>query len=186
VFGGATRVNHDAGLSVLGFSDVLALDSFDNDVQLGLGAGCDLQVMPQFLVGVFADWASQESKATFDLDFAVSATLPMGDQWSVGGRAGFLSSPQTLIYLLVAYTQAEGEPFALTICGCSVASFAVSDWTGWSLGGGIETMITDNLTARVEYRYTEFDRQSVLIDPLVFNFDSDQHVVRIGVGYRIP
>ena len=185
-FGGATRLNHDTGLSVLGFPEVLALDSFDNDVQLGLGAGCDLQVMPQVLVGVFADWAMQETKATFDLDFAVSTTLPMGDQSSVGGRVGFLSSPQTLIYLLVAYTEAEGEPLALTICGCSVASFAVSDWTGWSFGGGIETMITDNLTARIEYRYTEFDSQSVLVDPLVFNFDSDQHVVRIGVGYRIP
>lgn len=185
-FGGATRVSHDAGLSVLGFPDVLALDGFDNDLQLGLSTGCDLQVMPQLVVGVFADWARQDSQATFDLDFAISATLPMGDQWSVGGRAGFLASPQTLIYLLVAYTEAEGEPFGLTICGCSAGSFDVSDWTGRSLGGGIETLIAGNLTARIEYRYTEFDSQSVLIDPLVFNFDSDQHVVRIGLGYRIP
>ncbi len=55
---------------------------------------------------------------------------------------------------------------------------------GYAIGFGIEGMITANLSARIEYLYTDFGTrtyQSVL-GPRSIGFDSSQ--LRLGVNYR--
>jgi outer membrane immunogenic protein len=62
-----------------------------------------------------------------------------------------------------------------------------TEW-GWTLGVGVEYAFTNNLTARLEYRYTSFDRNNdnnFFVTP-VFNRDdsADFHAVRLGVAYK--
>lgn len=60
---------------------------------------------------------------------------------------------------------------------------------GWTLGGGIETMIAPNWSTKVEYLYTDYGSISnslVLTGPeySILNSDLHDHVVRAGVNYH--
>jgi outer membrane immunogenic protein len=57
---------------------------------------------------------------------------------------------------------------------------------GWTVGAGAETMITDNITARVEYRYTDYEDEtfSVGAPPASVESDLSTHSVRAGVGVK--
>jgi len=55
---------------------------------------------------------------------------------------------------------------------------------GWTAGAGAEAMVTENVTARVEYRYTDYaDETFTLGDDEVEN-DLSTHTVRAGVGFK--
>jgi outer membrane immunogenic protein len=58
-------------------------------------------------------------------------------------------------------------------------------FSGWTLGAGAEYAITDNVTARVEYRYTDFGDENIFsnVTPGV-TADPDIHTVRVGVSYK--
>jgi outer membrane immunogenic protein len=59
---------------------------------------------------------------------------------------------------------------------------------GWTIGAGVEWAFTNNLTARLEYRYTSFDRDNntfFVVNPAFDSDDSaDFHSVRLGVSYK--
>jgi outer membrane immunogenic protein len=74
----------------------------------------------------------------------------------------------------------------LALAGFEAASGGASDSNthlGWTIGAGVEGMITDNVTARVEYRYTDYeDKNYGLGGPT--NIDPDTNSVRAGVGLK--
>jgi outer membrane immunogenic protein len=57
---------------------------------------------------------------------------------------------------------------------------------GWTVGAGAETMITDNITARVEYRYTDYEDETFSVGgpPASVESDLSTHSVRAGVGVK--
>jgi outer membrane immunogenic protein len=60
--------------------------------------------------------------------------------------------------------------------------------SGWTIGVGLEHAFTQNLSARVEYRYTDFDsfsHASVAVPPAtVHTNDLTYSTVRVGLSYR--
>ena len=54
---------------------------------------------------------------------------------------------------------------------------------GWTLGAGIEGMITDNVTARVEYRYTDYEDKTFNLGAPT-GADLNTSTVRAGVGVK--
>ena len=59
---------------------------------------------------------------------------------------------------------------------------------GWTIGGGLEYAMTDNLIGRVEYRYSDYGRQS-LSAPFSFpgqavRLDLNTNDVRVGLSYK--
>ena len=96
-----------------------------------------------------------------------TGTVNQGGDGSIRGRLGWLVTPWTLVYGTggVAFGNVSGS-FGYTaheidgLCGVPCAS--VSGGGSWSTtrtgatgGGGVETLITPNLTLRLEYRYTD-------------------------------
>jgi outer membrane immunogenic protein len=78
---------------------------------------------------------------------------------SLRGRAG-ITMGRTLFYLTggLAYGDVSVER---TSGAVATALMADSAWkTGWTLGGGIEHAFTPNMTARIEYRYTDLGNVS--------------------------
>lgn len=59
---------------------------------------------------------------------------------------------------------------------------------GWTLGAGVEYAISNNLTARAEYRYTNFNtfdnQPSFLVAGGVAEQEPDFHTLRIGTSYK--
>ena len=59
-------------------------------------------------------------------------------------------------------------------------------YVGWTAGAGLEYALTDNLTARVEYRYADYgDRTYPFTDPFyAHTVDLSTQGVRFGIAYR--
>lgn len=155
--------------------------------QGGVNAGCDYQ-MQRFVIGAFADYTFQDVEFSAGLSVpAVPVTLlgvnvAIEDQWSIGGRAGFLANDSTLLYGLVAYTQAKTSG-GVTLGGTGFP-LDTPDLSGWSVGAGIETRLADNWYLKGEYRYTMFDTESYDFGGARVDFDQDLHAVRVGLSYR--
>lgn len=64
----------------------------------------------------------------------------------------------------------------------AVGSDSQTHW-GWTLGAGVEALITDRWTARLEYLYENFDSRTYAVGP-GFNLDPTINTVRIGMNYR--
>jgi outer membrane immunogenic protein len=141
-----------------------------------VGAGCDLQVSGNWVIGVFGDYDFGRIKG--DVAVPVSGTTFVGNEkltsaWAVGGRVGYLITPSIMTYVSAGYTQARfsgAELFFTDVPpppppGLSVPAHTYS---GWFLGSGYEYNLgwLPGLFWRTEYRLAEFDRGS---RPLVQN-----------------
>jgi outer membrane immunogenic protein len=90
------------------------------------------------------------------------------NSWFVGGRLGWATSPSTLWYGVLGYTQAKLQARgAVAIDGFEGDYFFGDDSNdhrlsgskkrgGFTIGGGAETMLSENISAKLEYRYTNF------------------------------
>ena len=55
---------------------------------------------------------------------------------------------------------------------------------GWTAGGGAEALVTDNVTARVEYRYTDYASKDFNLPGGNVSSGYDEHSVRVGMGVK--
>jgi outer membrane immunogenic protein len=154
----------------------------------GLNAKADATVSP-FFTGKGANSVTWSSR----YDWLFTARL----------RGGYTVAPNWLLYVTggLAVTQVR-DSVTCTAVGNGCGSFAVPQsltWSGTStlasgtIGGGIETMLAPNWTARVEYLYAKFkDTTPNPVNPPVttppipplFSFHHDLNVVRFAVNYK--
>ena len=103
---------------------------------------------------------------------SVEADVELGNSWSIGGRAGFLPMENVLIFVTGGYTQInaeisasyEGEAYGsgfLRGPGSMGANWNIdsseSEWLdGYYVGGGVETLLNENISFKVEYRYADY------------------------------
>jgi outer membrane immunogenic protein len=135
------------------------------------GGGCDYQVN-RFVIGVFGDYDFMDLKGTnqptsvFFLGDSTSGTEKESASWAVGGRIGYLVTPQFLTYVDGGYTQARFDQINLittTLPTINTATyFPANTYNGWFLGGGTEYALDSfipihGLFLRTEYRYSSYD-----------------------------
>lgn len=171
-------------------------------------AGFDYQ-MDSFVLGVLANYDFGKTKVsnTFmgindshnnNIDYATGVSKwEIGDSWGIGGRLGFLASDSALLYVLGGYTEAKiKSESGLTSDNNNFAiSFSDEAWEdGWFIGGGVETLLTDNISLKAEYRYADFGKVD-RSDSFSFNSndveggtsqnaDITVHSVRAVLSYR--
>lgn len=66
-------------------------------------------------------------------------------------------------------------------------------YTGWTVGGGVETKLTNAISIKVEYLYIDFGNESnsfnVTSPPLVAagsaGFDHELHTVKVGLNLKL-
>jgi outer membrane immunogenic protein len=92
---------------------------------------------------------------------------------SVRARLG-VASPTTLLYATGGLGVGRGS---ISVLG----SEASNTHYGWTLGGGLEWMISPNWTAKIEYLHYDFGKETYgsLLD-VGFNVDT----VRVGLNYK--
>lgn len=128
--------------------------------QVGGHVGAQYQ-WNQFLVGVEAQWQTQNFRqagpdapifaAAFDADMGFSQLV------MVGPRAGWVFSPQWMVYGTGGYAQAAIRSAYYARGFPNTPALVEKRRDGWYAGGGIEYLITNWLYAGVEYRHVEFD-----------------------------
>jgi opacity protein-like surface antigen len=146
--------------------------------------GADLQIGSSFVVGVTADYrlgstGMEESAAALtglegeftngaDLAGYLTSSVELENNWSVGGRAGFLPADNILLFVAGGYASAKASldtsfDAAFDYGGIGYGgdvefdlSSKNSDWLhGFYVGGGAEMMLTENIMAGFEYRYLD-------------------------------
>ena len=76
--------------------------------------------------------------------------------------------------------------------GLAATSMEVSDATssddktllGATIGAGVETKITDTITARTEYRFTNYQSQNFALDSGTVERGLKEHQVNVGLGVK--
>jgi outer membrane immunogenic protein len=142
----------------------------------GAQLGYDAKVAEQFVLGAEAFIIGDTNKAR-----AGNVTFDGGRALGLLARAGVLASPRTLLYGTGGW---ENGRFTYAVSGIGVST----NRDGWTLGGGIEQMLTDNVSARVEYRHTKFNSFNSDALDAATGADSSARVnrnrVMLGVNYR--
>jgi outer membrane immunogenic protein len=55
---------------------------------------------------------------------------------------------------------------------------------GWTAGAGVEGQVLDNVTARIEYRYTDYEDKTFSLGGAPVDSDFTTHTIRGGVGLK--
>ena len=146
-----------------------------NGIAGGLYGGYNYQVGPNFVVGGEADvsWADLNGSRTVG-NFRYKTRTDWNG--SIRARAG-AAFDRILIYgtggIAFASTKLEKE---------GVGSQSKQN-VGWTLGGGVEGAITENIIARGEYIYQSYGSQTYG-KLKVHDVETDANVVRAGVAYK--
>lgn len=155
-----------------------------------IGGGCDYQFggggfWGNLLIGAFADytWSDihgdyQTFAHYFNDGSAVGnvGNLKQSNNWAVGGRLGWVVTPQLMTYVNAGYTESQFDGVAfrnnliagggnlLTGTGLALPS---QTYKGWFVGGGTEYALgfaaIPGLFLRTEYRYAEFDGKTTAL-----------------------
>ncbi len=133
-----------------------------NGTSFGLLAGYDWQFTPTIVAGLFASYDFNSQGFFFAPNPGQGWGVELGNVWTIAGRAGWLISPRALLYGLVGFS---GSQVALsyndTIPNPNL-TYAGTDWVGGITAGlGVEAMFGPHVSARFEYRYTNFGAASV-------------------------
>ena len=151
----------------------------------GINIGADYQ-MGAFVIGIMADynWSDIEGSESVvnlfgpgDLD---DFNLNQDSVWNVLARAGWLANPNTLLYVLGGYSQASVD---WEYDGDNGSADGDTELQGWTLGVGAEWMMTQNVSFKTEYRYTNWDGVDFEGD-IEGGGGADQHTVLVGVNFR--
>jgi outer membrane immunogenic protein len=151
-------------------TEIPGIDGIGGEGVFGTVAlGYDRVLRPGFVAGVFAD---------FDFGGAQTdigpGSLDQNHSWAIGARLGVLTSASTLIYGTAGYTQTE---FELSGPGISVSK----TFGGYFLGGGVETFLRSNLTAKLEYRFSQYDGEELAPGA---DLEPSTHSVRAVVSFK--
>ncbi|WP_339691775.1 porin family protein [uncultured Parasphingorhabdus sp.] len=122
---------------------------------------------------------SAEAAVDFGIDDDVTgsqkdATAMINPEYGfdLGIRAGYLVTPNILVYGRGGYENIRASIDFRDING---SRHDKDNFDGWTVGGGIERAITDHISARVEYRYSDLGGSGSKFE---------QHKVLAGVAWH--
>jgi outer membrane immunogenic protein len=124
--------------------------------------GCDIQFGGNWVIGVFGDYDFADIKGDhLSQIFGVGGENRLDSSWAVGGRVGWLVTPQLLTFVSGGYTEARFEAFDLGFVGGGPL-FSIGERThdGWFIGGGVEYQLGwfPGLYWKTEYRVAEYEK----------------------------
>jgi outer membrane immunogenic protein len=161
-------------------SEVFAFSNHNSDLgkaawMATIEAGVDYQLGSSVVVGLLANYdfgkANMKNESDdeifhnggeFTNDGFYETKWEVGDSWAVGARLGWLAMENALIYVTGGYTEAKikaKSSFGESSEGNPNIRFDTSDekWKdGWFVGGGIEALLTENISLKGEYRYNDY------------------------------
>jgi outer membrane immunogenic protein len=141
-----------------------------------LTVGYDHALRQGWVGGVFADY---DFGSGISGDVTVDGTRRSFDHdhsWAIGARLGHLVTPSTLLYGTAGYTQAEFE----------VGGLGSRTYSGYFVGGGVETFLRDNWTLKLEYRFSQFGEESIVnTADLSADLDPSVHSARLVLSYKL-
>jgi outer membrane immunogenic protein len=146
-----------------------------------INAGYDYD-FGSFVAGIQVDAHYGDIKSELDLDFGgssvdIDATADYG--FDIIARAGMKVNESTLAYVLGGYSW---QNFEIDLPSGVIADDVEWDVNGFSIGGGLETAVTSNMTVGFEYRYTQFEDADLDLGGL--DVGTSMQTARITAKYK--
>ena len=137
-------------------------------------AGFDWEFTPGFVLGVMGDidFGNQLEDDKFNQvnydgfdnpDAGQAWSAELNEVYTLSARAGFAPTESFLLYGLVGYSFGDAKASYFEGCDFSGDGGPCDDINasnkesldGWTFGAGAEMKFTDNISGRLEYRYTD-------------------------------
>ena len=151
--------------------------------------GYDAAVGEKLRIGAEASFG--DSTASWDNDDNQPTVFNLGRveaqrEIYVGGRVGYVTSPDLMLYVKGGYTN---QRFGIDATDGTTSTSQRLDTDGYRIGAGAEYAFSNNLYGGLEYRYSnysegELDFNNNTPDSSRFNIDTDRHQVVATVGVR--
>lgn len=142
-------------------------------------AGYNYQ-MGQFLAGIEGDlsWASSSGSTIGSPTLCTNGPCTSKLTWlgTVRGRIGYVAGAW-LPYIT------GGAAFG-NVDACENVTCSSATYTGWTIGGGIETMFAPNWSAKFEYLYTDLGSHNAYFVFVPHTVSLNENIVRVGLNYR--
>jgi outer membrane immunogenic protein len=139
--------------------------------------GCDYQVAPSWVVGVFGDYDFSSIKGDLgSLNNSIIGQEKLSAKWAAGGRLGYVVVPQLLAFVSAGWTQAHFNhvDFIGTV-GNPPVFMPARNYSGYFIGTGYEyglAWLSPNLTWKTEYRFGDYGSRR----NTVFNDDGSVYI----------
>jgi outer membrane immunogenic protein len=136
--------------------------------------------------GLYGGYNMQSGKVVYGAEADLNYSGIDGDQNGVKTKQGFNGS-------IRARAGYDLDPVLVYgTAGLAATDIEASDRTssdsktlfGLSVGAGVETKITDQITARTEYRYNQYQRQTFDLNSGATDRGLKEHTVNVGLGVR--
>lgn len=136
--------------------------------------------------GVYGGYNWQSDNIVYGVEADVGYSAADGAAAGVVGEQGFNGS-------LRARLGMDVNPFLIyatggvAATGAEVTSAAGSDSNthfGWTAGAGAEAFVTENITTRLEYRYSDYQSKDYNLGGTNVSSGFDDHSVRLGIGMK--
>ena len=153
----------------------------------GGGIGYDIATSSNVVLGAEAELTGSTAKSDrndYTSDFGYGR-VKQGRDIYVGARAGYIVAPTTMLYVKGGYTNSKLEVLAGSTSQTTDNNFKLD---GWRVGAGAEHAMGPNSYAKLEYRYSNYERGN--IDYATggtsqrFDVDTDRHQVVASYGFR--
>ncbi|WOC17365.1 outer membrane protein [Pseudochrobactrum sp. MP213Fo] len=153
----------------------------------GVQAGYNWQ-FDQIVAGIEADFQGSTMKkgvSFYDEDGVYEGDVKGKIQWfgTVRGRLGGNIAERTMLYGTagLAYGKVKIEGYDAEL---DVYDSASKTRAGWTAGAGIEHAVTDNVTLKTEYLYTDLGKVKFRDEGDVAKVKTNFHTVRVGLNYK--
>ena len=121
---------------------------------VGINAGYNYLLNDKWLFGLGAEFKTYNANDTLPWGPAVdnaTITSSVENKFSLLAKAGYLINDKTMFYMNGGWANAE-----IKRNYADLIPMTFKNWQdGWTLGAGGEYSIYQNLTAKIEYRYTD-------------------------------
>ncbi|WP_019219902.1 outer membrane protein [Bartonella florencae] len=199
------------GGQIGGFSSKIDLKDKDKDTSTfkdlspklsglvgGIYAGSNFDLSNGIILGVETDmiWSGKKDVRVVTKTSVADAVgdgtsegVAFKQKWAGATRVriGFAAADRIMPYVAggAAYTQLEAAHGLVKIkdkAFSTVSSSETATMVGFTIGGGLDFAVTDNVLLRAEYRYSGYGKKKFFTEKKEYNFSSNDF--RVGVAYK--
>ncbi len=168
-------------------SDIRGDDQSADGLLYGGDIGYDIAVN-RAVVGIEGEITGSTGKVEnrpVDPNFFGFGRVKAGRDLYIGGRIGFLATPNTLVYAKAGYTNARLD---LTRNDTTTTFGRHFNLDGYRVGAGVERQLTPKTYIKAEYRYSNYGNARLEFPNGAntdnFGVDTDRHQIAVGAGFR--
>ncbi|MCC0030762.1 MAG: porin family protein [Brucellaceae bacterium] len=174
--GGAGAIVHQLDIPILAGA---SFNGIGGEGVFGeLTIGYDHVFNDRYLLGVMIDGRLSTIATRLNVPGIVKGALEADYGFDVVARAGYLINPRTLGYVLGGYSWQHFD-----ITSNLTGSLFTWDSSGFTVGAGLETAVSDRMTMKAEYRYSQYAGQDFGL-PGIVDLIPSTHTVHVGLNYR--